>query len=515
MTSAKAATAAVVLALTTACSSGGTVPQARDSLVWATANAPNSLDIAHGFNNASTLVQTAVLDTMVTLDTRGAPAPRLATEWTQPDPATYLFTLRKGVRFADGTPLTADDAAFSLRRHLDPKVASQAASYFTTVKQVEAVGDGQVKVTLKRPNPAFLAMSAIAWQVTPRKLAEAHPQDLGSPEVGTMGTGPFKVAKFSLTSGVVLERNESYWGRRPALRRVEFKTIADPETLRLAVRSGEVDATDGVNVRDARKWTGLPGVKTIFYPGNNIGYLSLAVGTGPLKDPHVRRAIAHAVNRGAVSDLMTAGHGAPAAAMLPSPQLAALYGDNVPALPAYPYDVEAARAELARSAYPQGFELEAPYASTGDSGTVMQAVAADLAKIGIRLTLQPSPADQYRARVMQHDRLSIQYVNLAYGTPDPLEVLPDMVSRAAAEPEGFNFAGYGSAATDKQLDTLASATGQDRKEQVTALLTEIAEQVPYIPLFHTDYAVALNERFTGTFSTWSADAIASLRPAGR
>ncbi|MEV4066335.1 ABC transporter substrate-binding protein [Nonomuraea dietziae] len=515
MTSAKAATAAVVLALTTACSSGGAAPQARDSLVWATAHPPNSLDIAHGFNTASTLIQTAVLDSMVTLDTRGAPAPRLATEWTQPDPSTYLFTLRKGVRFSDGTPLTADDAAFSLRRHLDPKVASQAASYFTTVKQVEAVGDGQVKVTLKRPNPAFLAMSAIAWHVTPRKLAEAHPQDLGSPEVGTMGTGPFKVAKFSLTSGVVLERNESYWGSRPALRRVEFKTIADPETLRLAVRSGEVDATDGVTVRDARKWTGLPGVKTIFYPGNNIGYLSLAVNNGPLKDPHVRRAIAHAVNRRAVSDLMTAGHGAPAVAMLPSPQLAALYGDSLPALPAHPYDVEAARAELARSAYPQGFELEAPYASTGDSGTVMQTVAADLAKIGIRLTLRPSPADQYRARVMQHDRLSIQYVNLAYGTPDPLEVLPDMVSRAAAEPEGFNFSGYGTAATDKQLDTLASATGQDRKDQVTALLTEIAEQVPYVPLFHTDYAVALNERFTGTFSTWSTDAIASLRPAGR
>ncbi|MBB2910714.1 peptide/nickel transport system substrate-binding protein [Streptosporangium becharense] len=515
MAYAKTATVAVVLALTTACSSGGTTPQTDDSLLWAVNNPPNSLDIAHGFNNASTLIQTAVLDTMVTLDARGVPAPRLATQWTQPDPATYLFTLRKGVRFADGTPLTADDAAFSLRRHLDPKVASQAASYFTTVKQVEAVGDDQVKVTLKRPNSAFLAMSAIAWQVTPRKLAEAHPQDLGSPEVGTMGTGPFKVTKFSLTSGVVLERNESYWGRKPALRRVEFKTITDPETLRLAVRSGEVDATDGLYVRDARKWTGLPGVKTIFYPGNNIGYLSLAVKTGPLKDLHVRRAIAYAINRKAVADLMTAGHGTPAATMLPSPQLAALYGDGLPALPAYPYDVQAAKAELAKSAHPQGFELEVPYASTGDGGTVMQAVASDLAKIGIKLILQPSPVDQYRARVMQHDRLSIQYVNLAYGTPDPLEVLPDMVSRAAAEPEGFNFSGYGTAATDKQLDTLASTTGQERKEQVTALLTEIAEQVPYIPLFYTDQAVALNEKFTGTFTTWSTDGIASLRPAGR
>ncbi|MEV4182169.1 ABC transporter substrate-binding protein [Streptosporangium canum] len=515
MTYAKAATAAVVLALATACSSGGAAPQARDSLVWATVNPPNSLDIAHGFNNASTLIQSAVLDTMLALDAHGAPAPRLAAQWTQPDPATYLFTLRKGVRFADGTPLTADDAAFSLRRHLDPKVASQAASYFTTVEKVEAVGEGQVEVTLERPNPAFLAMAAIAWQVTPRKLAEAHPQDLGSPEVGTMGTGPFKVTKFSLTSGVVLKRNESYWGRKPALRTVEFRTITDPETLRLAVRSGEVDATDGLSARDARKWTGLPGVKTIFYPGNNLGYLSLAVTSGPLKDVHVRRAIAHAVNREAISDLMTSGHGGPAATMLPSPQLTALYGDDAPTLPAYPYDLAAARAELAESAYPQGFELAVPYSSTGDSGTVMQTVAADLAKIGIKLTLQPSPADQYRSRMMEHDRLSIHYVNLAYGTPDPLEVLPDMVSRAAAEPQGFNFAGYGTAATDKQLDALASATGQDRKAQVTAVLTEIAEEVPYIPLFATDNAVALSERFTGTFTTWSLDHFTTIRPAGR
>ncbi|MFI6291211.1 ABC transporter substrate-binding protein [Nonomuraea sp. NPDC050790] len=515
MTSAKAATAAAVLALATACTSAAAPAPARDSLVWAGVSPPNSLDIAHGFNTASTLIQGAVLDTMLALDRRGAPAPRLATAWTQPDPASYLFTLRKEVRFSDGAPVTAEDAAYSLRRHLDPKVASQAASYFTTVKKVEAVGDDQVKVTLKRPNPAFLAMAAIAWQVTPRALAEKHPQDLGSPEVGTVGTGPFKVVRFSLTSGVVLERNPAYWGEKPALRSVEFKTISDPETLRLAVKSGEVDATGDLTARDARKWTGLPGVKTIFYPGNNIAYLSLAVKSGPLADLHVRRAIAHAVNRKAVADLMTSGHGAPAAAMLPSPQLTALYGDNLPALPDHPYDVTAAKAELAKSAYPNGFELTARYASSGDTGTVMQTVAADLAKIGIRLALEPNPADQYRARLMEHEDLTIHFVNLSYGTPDPLEVLPDMVSRGAAEPQGFNFAGYGTAATDRRLDTLASATGKARTAEVTALLTEIGEQVPYIPLFHTDNAIALSEKFTGTFGTWSENYFTDIRPAGR
>ncbi|MFI9551923.1 ABC transporter substrate-binding protein [Nonomuraea endophytica] len=514
MTYAKAATAAVVLALTTACSSGASPAQTRDSLVWGLATAPNSLDIAHGFNKSSTLVQSAVLDTIVALDSTGKPVPRLA-DWTQPDPATYLFTLRKGIRFSDGTPLTADDAAFSLSRHLDPKVASQAASYFTGVKRVEAVGEDQVRVTMKRPSPAFLAVAATAWQVTPRKLAEAHPKDLGSPEVGTVGTGPFRVSRFSLTSGVVLERNPSYWGKQPALRKVEFKTIPDPETLRLAVRSGEVDATDGLNVRDARKWTNLPGVKAIFYPGNAIAYLSLALKSGPLKDPHVRKAIAHAVDRKAVAQLMTAGHGTPATIMLPKPQITALYGDDLPGLPEHAHDLAAAKAELAKSGYPDGFELKAPYASTGDTGTVMQAVAADLAKIGIRLVLEPSPPDQYVSRVMEHDRLSIQFVNLAYGTPEPIEVLPDLVSRASAEPQGFNFSGYGTAETDRRLDVLSSATGEEKKTQVTALLKEIAEQVPYVPLYSADYAAALSEKFTVGFDTWTVDTFANLRPAGR
>ncbi|SEM94277.1 ABC transporter substrate-binding protein [Nonomuraea pusilla] len=515
MTPAKTAAATAVLLLATACSAGGAAPPPADTLIWATTSAPNSLDIAHGFNSASTLVQAAVLDSMVGLDERGKPVPRLAAGWTQPDPASYLFTLREDVRFTDGSPLTADDAAFSLRRHLDPAVASQAASYFTMVKKVEAVGAGQVKVTLRRPAPAFLSVSAIAWQVVPRKLAEAHPKDLGSPEVGTLGTGPYKVSRFSLTSGVVLERNEAYWGPRPALRRIEVKSIADPETLRLAVRSGEVDGTSDLNARDARKWTGLPGVKTIFYPGDNISYLSLAVGNGPLADVHVRRAIAYAVNRRAISDLMTAGHGAPAAALLPAPMLTALYGSAPPPLPDYPYDPAKARAELARSAHPGGFTLAVPYAGGGDTGTVMQAVAADLAKIGITLRLEPAPADQYQSRMMEHDRLGIQFVSLAYGTPEPIEVLPDMISRASAQPQGFNFSGYGSAETDEKLDALVSATGEDAKAQVTALLKEIAEQVPYIPLFHTDNAVALSERFTASLGTWTTDMFARIRPAGR
>lgn len=502
---------AALLLLSAGCA-GSKQGQAADTLRWAMSDVPNSLDIAHAFNT-STVVQFAVLDTMVTLGKKGEVLPSVAESWTHPDPRTYVFTMREGVKFSDGTPVTAEDAAFSLSRHTDPKVASQAASYVTTVKKVEATGPRTVTVTLSRPNQAFLPTAALAWQIVPKKLAEAHPQDLGSPEVGTLGSGPFKVTKYSLTQGVTLERNPLYWGPKPALRRIEIKTISDPETLRLAVSSGEVDGTADVRTSEARKWTSLPAVTTSFVPADNIAFLSLAV-QGPLKDVHVRRAIAHTVDRAALAQLMTGGHGGQADLLLPKPQLTAIYGTDWPAVPTYALDLEAAKAELAKSAYPHGFTLAAPYDSGGPHAKAMQAVAADLAKIGITLDLKPLPTEKYFTQRMSHEGLSVQMSNLYYGTPDPSEVLPDLLSRASAKPQGFNFSLYGTAALDAELDGVGSLEGEVRREAITKVLTEVADQVPYLPLFHSEAAYALNKRFTLDVGTWTIDVLGAVRPAG-
>ncbi|WP_433413090.1 ABC transporter substrate-binding protein [Microtetraspora malaysiensis] len=503
---------AALLLLSAGCA--GSKQDRADTLRWALSEVPNSLDIAHGFNNPSTIVQFAVLDCMVTLGKKGEVLPSVAESWTHPDPLTYVFTLREGVKFSDGSPVTAEDAVFSLSRHVDPKVASQAASYVTMVKKVEATGPRTVTVTLSRPNQAFLPTAALAWQIVPKKLAEAHPEDLGSPEVGTLGSGPFKVAKFSLTEGVTLERNPLYWGPKPALRKIELKTISDPETLRLAVSSGEADGTADVRPSEARKWTGLRDVTTTFYPADNIAFLSLAVDQGPLKDVHVRRAIAHAVDRAALVQLMTGGHGSQADLFLPKPQLTALYGDAWPALPTYAYDVEAAKAELAKSAYPRGFTLATPYDSGGENVKAMQAVAADLAKIGITLELTPLPSEKYITQRMDHEDLAVQMANLYYSTPDPSEVLPDLLSRASAKPQGFNFSGYGTAALDAELDDVGRLEGEPRREAITKVLAEVAEQVPYVPLYHNESAFALNKRFTMDAGTWTIDILSAVRPAG-
>ncbi|WP_031170155.1 ABC transporter substrate-binding protein [Streptosporangium roseum] len=488
---------------------------AKDTLVWANTSPVRSLDIAHGFDTASTLAQFAMLDTPVTLDKAGTVVPSLAESWKETKPGVYDFKLRSGVTFSDGTPLTADDVAFSLRRHLDPKVASEAASYFTTVKSAEATGPGVVRVVLRRPNATFLATAAIGWQVVSRKLAEAHPKDLGSPDVGTLGTGPYKVARYSITDGLTLVRNEHYWGKQPALSKIEVKAIEDPEARRLAIASGDVEATMDIPIPDVRKWTGLRGVTTGFYPSNNLAFLSLDVTAGPLKDVHVRRAIAHAVDREALARVGTAGHGQLIPALLTTPQFKTLYDNRVQQvagkLRTYGHDLAAAKAELAQSAYPDGFSITVPYAPV-ENPLVIQAVIADLAKIGIKLTLENQPEDAYRARLMSHDRVGIHFADLGYSTPDPGEVLPDLLSRASTQEGGWNFSMYASAELDERLDKTLAATDPAKADLVTAVLAEVADQVPYIPLYCIDQAYALNKKFTADINAWTVDVFSAIRP---
>nr|BFD96000.1 hypothetical protein KitaXyl93_73600 [Kitasatospora sp. Xyl93] len=175
-----------------------------DTLTMATTSPPNVLDIAHGFTGPCTLVQFAVLESPVTRDENGKVVPQLAQSWTEPDPVTYVFKLRQGVVFSDGSPMTAEDVAFSLERHTDPKVASEAASMVAAVESVRATGPDEVTVVLKAPTQTFLSNVAVMWQVVPKKLAAAHPQDLGTPASPTLGTGPYKVTRFSGTEGITL-----------------------------------------------------------------------------------------------------------------------------------------------------------------------------------------------------------------------------------------------------------------------------------------------------------------------
>ncbi|MER6951005.1 ABC transporter substrate-binding protein [Nonomuraea sp. NPDC000554] len=484
------------------------------TLTLATPVPPTVLDIAHGFNGPFTLVQTAILDTPVTLGEDGSVQPSLAESWTEPKPGTYVFKLRDGVVFSDGTPLTADDVAYSLRRHLDPKIASQAASTVAMVKKVEATGDHEVTVQLESPTPTFLTNVAIIWQVVPRKLATANPDDLGTPEAPTLGTGPYKVASFTV-DGVTLIRNDKYWGRPASLDQVKVTAIAEREAMRLAIASGSVDGTTFVPPQEARKWTGMKDVNVRFYPSNAVAFLALNVKEEHLANVHVRRAIAHAVDRDAVQRVAVGDKAVPASTVVPLPQLQALYGPQheqvVAALPSYPHYLAAAKAELARSPYPKGFSITVNYASDDVLVDALQSIDTDLAKIGIRVERQAMPHDAAQAKLFRHEGLAMSLTELGYTTSDPGELLPDILGSTAAKPQGFNFAQETSPGLDAEIDRMLRLRGEERQKAVTDILTEVGKQEPSVPLYYSQFGIALNKKFTESVGTWTGNIIGAIR----
>ena len=494
---------AIVLTLgvgVTACGQSG--PSAADSetLTWGVSSSPEALDIAHGFDAISISAQRLLLDTVLGVTSDGELVPGIAEKWETPDPLTYVFHLRKDATFWNGDPVTADDVVFSLKRHLDPEVGSQAAVSVAAVKDVIAVDDSTVRVEMTTPDRQFLAVSALIWQVVQQSFAEEHAEDLGSPEVLTMGSGPYSVNSFSSADGLKLERNDEYWGNPGAFESVDMTIVPDAETLRSAIANGKIDGTFGVPSSELGAWEGTDGIAVHTAKANRTYYLSFDTTEAPLDDVHVRRAIAAATDREGIMQAVTAGRGTLAFAPMPFSQVVTAAAgedaveDYLSALPEGAYDLDLARRELAQSAHPDGFDLTVRYMNS-DPGyaKVLQAMSASLQEIGINVILKEQTREAWGAQMWAHEELGMQVMSAMYISAEPAETLPDILSAASAKPNGYGTAQYTTPTLETLIERLRAATDAELGDAAMAVLKENAEVMAYFPLFYPLQAVAVNE----------------------
>lgn len=482
-----------------------------DTLTWGIVDAPTALDIAHGFDPTSIAAQRLILDTVVGVTSEGELVPGIAESWDTPDPLTYVFHLRQDATFWNGDPVTADDVVYSLTRHLDPQVASQAAISVAAVKDVTATDDHTVTVTMSTPDRQFLAVSALIWQVVQRDYAEEHVEDLGSPEVLTMGSGPYSVDSFSSAEGLSLVRNEDYWGSDGSFGSVRMKIVPDAETLRMAIANGQIDGTFAVPASELTAWEGTDGVTVQTAKANRTYYLSFDTKTAPLDDVHLRRAIAYATDREGIMQAVTGGRGTLAGAPIPFAQVATAAGgaDNVDTyladLPLLPYDLDAAKAELAQSNSPDGVELKVRYMNS-DPGyaKVLQAMSSSLKEIGVTLVLDEQTRETWGAEMWAHENLGMQAMAATYISADPAETLPDILSAVSAEPNGYGTAQYTTPEMESKIDALRAATDEELGAATMSVLQANSEAMAYYPLFYPLQAVAVNSHLEyvnyGTFN---------------
>ena len=464
-------------------------------------SSPRTLFAPTNFSTDGNALMSLVQGQLLTFDSKGQLQPDVAESWKQVSPTEYQYQIRSGVKFSDGSDLTADDVAYSLNLHLDPKIASQEASLVTSVASVTASGS-TVTVKLKAANSLWQYLPAsivgFIWQ---KKSVEANPSTYGTPQTLPIGSGPYKITEYTPDSRVVLERNPYYWGQKPQFDKITFQIIPDEQTMLLAMQSGQIQGTFDVPSSALAQWKAVSTVQTI--PALVWRGLTLDMSQAPFSDIHVRRALYYATDRAGIAAGLTPGLGRPATTINdPVVYAGALDQSTIDAayakLPNLDYDIDKAKAELAQSSVPNGFEttLNVP-SDSSTAGKIAQSLVDSWGKIGVKLTLKPMAGGPRFQVILDHGpNLGVQIIGNAPDAPDPIELLEQYFSSAQAAKNGNNSSNFKDAAVDSLITQAEAADPKTAATLGLQIQAAAADQVPIIPILWGDQAMAVKQGWT-------------------
>jgi peptide/nickel transport system substrate-binding protein len=383
-------------------------PKHGGTFIWGRGGDSVGLDPAYETDGNSFQVCDNIYEALVAYkDESTELEPGLAESWKiSPDGKTYTFKLRKGVKFHDGTPFNANAVVFSIGRMMkernvkfhgkgwDIPAQDRTPEYWVsmemdgTIGSIEATGEYEVVFKLKRVEAPFLANMGMDFAdiISPTAFLKNPKEFLRNP----VGTGPFKFVKWVKDDQIVLEKNKDYWDKSagPYLDKVVFRSIPENSVRFLELKAGSIHACQFPNPADIALAKSDPNIKLVSQPGMNIGYLSFNHTKEPWKSNiHLRKAIAHAINRKAIVDNLYQGMGQVAKNPIPP----TMWGYNTQ-VPGFKYDVELAKAELAKAGFPEGkglpeitlWSMPVPRPYNPEGMKIGVAMSADLAKIGIK-----------------------------------------------------------------------------------------------------------------------------------
>ncbi len=402
------------------------------------------------------------------------------------DGLVYTFVLRDGVRFSDGTPLTAEDVKFSLERHLE---VGGPLPLEADVASIEAADARTVVITLNEAyTPFFSELANFSNGILPRDYGGRTEEEFFRSPVGT---GPFAVSEWDPAGDLTFVKNEYYW-REGAPDRLVYKVVDNDNQAISQLKAGEVDAVESLAYASAAEIERYAETGVIARGGWEIEELFFNTLDEHFADVHVRRALAMALNREALTRALTFGYGQAANTVLP----AAIRYSTTDTVNALPFDLEAARAELALSAFPDGFATTISIAS-GNNVRMQEAqiVKAAGESIGIHIDINAQEIAAFR-----QDFRSLNYsmmINSAIADfPDA-----DSIFAFQVDPEGFSQCYWTSYVNDEAVALMKAGQvtpdGEERARIYAALQQLLADEVPYVPLYCASRVVGVRDGVEG------------------
>ena len=478
---------AVVLALCTALLAGCASKPDPNTLVMIIESSPTNLDPRVGLDAQSERIDSLLFDDLLTRDEHLNVQPQLAERWEIPDPLTYIFHLRRDVKFHDGRPLTSRDVKWTFDSLLQGRIRSTKAAAYHFVDRIDAADDFTVVFHLKEPFATLLwNLSDGAIGIVPYGSGDemaAHP----------IGSGPFRFVSAEQDKEVVIERNGDYWDAKPHLQRVRFAVVPDTTTRALELRKGSADVvisglTGDLEVALARE----PNLEVLRGPGTVLSYLALNVRDPILRDVRVRQALAYAINRRPIIHYLLRDFARPAYSLLPPESWA-----YDPDIPHDDYNPERARQLLEQAGYPAvngvRFHLTMK-TSTEESTRLLAAVLQQqLHEVGVVLDIRTFEfatffSDVTRGAYQVH---SLRWVG---GNEDP-DIFEYVFHSSKFSPHGANRTFYANPRVDVLIDQARRELDQKARKLVYAEIQQIlAEELPYVDLWYQDNVMVHSKR---------------------
>jgi peptide/nickel transport system substrate-binding protein len=457
-----------------------------------------SLD-PHSFNEA---VQLSFLNNVFeALVTRGKDlqlTPSLATAWKATSPTVWRFELRRAVQFHDGAAFTADDVVFSIERARGE--GSDIRSQLASVKAVRQVADFVVELETSAPNPILPELLTNVL-IMSRKWADTNqalrPVDRrkgieNAASFRANGTGPFRVRERQPSVRTVLQRSPTWWNRfETNLDEVVFLPIENNATRVAALLSGEVDVIDPVPLQDIQRVNNAPALKVLENPELRVIFLgfdqrrdvlpqSSVTDKNPFKDKRVRQAVYQAIDIQTIKTQIMRGAALPTGAML-----ARGIQGFAPAMETrLPFDPAASRRLLAEAGYPNGLDvpMNCPNDRYVNDSEICQAVAANLARVGVRVKLQAESKTTYFPKGLIRE-LGFFMLGWSPAGYDAHNLLFTVLATPKGNQGLWNFGGYSNPRLDELTTQIQSELDlAKRNGLIQQALGLHAEDIGHVPL---------------------------------
>ncbi|HYR40180.1 MAG TPA: ABC transporter substrate-binding protein [Methylomirabilota bacterium] len=422
-------------------------------------------------------------DTLTRWDTSLQLQPGLATSWKNVNETTWEFTLRQGVKFHDGAPLTAEDVKATLERNLQPG-KTVVTPGFTTIEAVQIASPTVIRITTKKPDPLIaVRMAQMGSQILPARLTT----DDGVKELARrpIGTGAYRFVEWVKDERLVMEANRDWWGwegKAPTFERVVWKPVPDEFPRIVALEKGEVDIITNVPPDRMKSIAEGRGTRIVTAPATRYVVLSMNTTQPPLSDKRVRQAMHYALDIPAIIKNLYAGMGKPFSGGVADTD----FGYNT-ALKPYPYDAGKAKALLTQAGYGSGVDLIV-HAGTGtmvNDKALIETIVDMWSRVGIRGRIEMM---EMGARQRMNNERAVPPSGLLLGNPQSTLLDADGSLWRIFHPTGFNGKYWiGSQPGQRFHDLMEQARYSLDPKKRKALYTEataiIHEEKPWLELF--------------------------------